>query len=91
MNEKEEDHPIRMAIVRVYVGDEGCVGTIGEKDQFPILFRASSPDEIMSKAEMFRADVLEKHEREFQRRSKAAKAARERKEAALRDAREVGE
>ena len=66
-------HPIRDLEIRAFSNPEhGWVAQFGDGRAFPIIFRAQSETRVRSKADLFRVDVINKHEAAYIARKKAA-------------------
>ena len=73
------EHPIRKLDVRTYSSPvHGCIAQFGDGRAFPIIFRAPTVIDVLEKAELFRQEVLEKHEATYIARKKAGEAAKAR-------------
>ena len=76
----DEVHPLRKLEVRAYSNDIwGWVAFFGDGKNFPVYFRGSTEQEVTEKAEQFRRESLEKHEKAYLARRKAMVEAAERR------------
>lgn len=74
-------HPLRKLEVRTFYSDVwGAKAFFGDGKTFPIVFSGATIDEATERAETFRHDTLQKHEKAYRNRRLAVlKAAEKRK------------
>jgi hypothetical protein len=69
----EDHHPLRDEPLIVYENAEhGCVAFFGKSKRYPVYVQGETFDEVVGKAEEFRKTLLEKHEKAYLARKKAA-------------------
>lgn len=74
-------HPIRDIEIWGYSGPHGGIATFEDGRVFPVIARGATMAEAMNKLEVFRTDIIEKHEASVVRKIEA-KAARDAEKAA---------
>ena len=75
-----EAHPLRLLETRTFTNDVwGAVTFFGTGKKFPIYFKGSTAEESEERAEEFRRETLEKYEKAYLARRKAAVEAAERR------------
>lgn len=76
----QEAHPLSRLELRTFTNDVwGAVTFFGTGKAFPIYFRGGTEYEAVEKAEQFRRETLEKYEKAYLARRKAAVEAAERR------------
>ena len=76
----EEVHPLRNEPLIIYESPEhGCIGIFGTLRKYPVYVQGATFEETLEKGEEFRRTLLEKHEKLYLARKKAALISRQKR------------